>query len=115
MNKVLPGACRVADPSGTTYYPSAGSWRVLGAVEALITGTPPAFTGAGSGTTSFYAFGGTMVAMRTAATATLTYLRGGHPSTLLRAGLGSTSLTANASGQKVSEQRYKPGACPERQ
>ena len=48
-----------------------------------------------------------MVAMRTTATATLTYLHGDH--------LGSVSLTTNASGQKVSEQRYKPGACPERQ
>jgi RHS repeat-associated protein len=41
-----------------------------------------------------------MVAMRTTATATLTYLHGDH--------LGSTSLTTNAGGQKVSEQRYKP-------
>ncbi len=123
MKKVLPGACRVADPSGTTYYPPAGSWRVLGAVEVLITGTTPAFAGAGSGTTSYYAIGGAMVAMRTAAMAALTYLHGDHPSASLRAGLGSVSLTTNASGQKVSEQPfgklragcYKPGACPERQ
>ena len=38
--------------------------------------------------------------------APLTYLHGDH--------LGSASLTTDASGQKVSEQRYKPGACPER-
>jgi RHS repeat-associated protein len=74
-----------SDPSGVTYY--------LGAVEVLITGTTLL-------TTSYYAFGGAMVAMRTTATATLTYLHGDH--------LGSTSLTTNASGQKVSEQRYKP-------
>jgi RHS repeat-associated protein len=74
-----------SDPSGTTYY--------LGAVEVLITGTTQV-------TTSYYAFGGAMVAMRTTATATLTYLHGDH--------LGSTSLTTNAGGQKVSEQRYKP-------
>ena len=73
------------DPSGATYY--------LGTVEVLITGTTQL-------TTSYYAFGGAMVAMRTTATATLTYLHGDH--------LGSTSLTTNASGQKVSEQRYKP-------
>jgi RHS repeat-associated protein len=73
------------DPSGTTLY--------LGVVEVLITGTTQV-------TTSYYAFGGAIVAMRTAATATLTYLHGDH--------LGSTSLTTNASGQKVSEQRYKP-------
>ena len=81
-----------SDPSGTTYY--------LGTIEVLITGTTQV-------TTSYYAFGGAMVAMRTAVTATLTYLYGDH--------LGSVSLTTNASGQKVSEQRYKPGACPERQ
>ena len=40
-------------------------------------------------------------------TRTLSYVHGDH--------LGSTSLTTNAAGQKVSEQRYKPGACPERQ
>ena len=74
-----------ADPSGTTYY--------LGTIEVLITGTTQV-------TTSYYAFGGVMVAMRTAATATLTYLHSDH--------LGSTSLTTNAAGQKVSEQRYKP-------
>ena len=85
MKKVLPRACRGADPSGTTYY--------LGVVEVLITGTTQV-------TTSYYAFGGAMVAMRTTATATLTYLHGDH--------LGSTSLTTNAAGQKVSEQRYKP-------
>ncbi len=62
-------------------------------VEVLFTGTTQV-------TTSYYAFGGAMVAMRTTATATLTYLHGDH--------LGSTSLTTNASGQKVSEQRYKP-------
>ncbi|MEO6062344.1 MAG: RHS repeat-associated core domain-containing protein, partial [Thermoflexales bacterium] len=73
------------DPSGTTYY--------LGAVEVLITGTTQL-------TTSYYAFGGAMVAMRATATATLTYLHGDH--------LGSVSLTTNAAGQKVSEQRYKP-------
>ncbi len=73
------------DPSGTTLY--------LGAVEVLITGTTQL-------TTSYYAFGGSMVAMRTAVTATLTYLHSDH--------LGSTSLTTNAAGQKVSEQRYKP-------
>ncbi|MEO7703750.1 MAG: RHS repeat-associated core domain-containing protein, partial [Thermoflexales bacterium] len=76
---------RKTDPSGTTYY--------LGAVEVLITGTTQL-------TTSYYAFGRAMVAMRTTATATLTYLHGDH--------LGSTSLTTNAAGQKVSEQRYKP-------
>jgi len=37
---------------------------------------------------------------RITVTATLTYLHGDH--------LGSVSLTTNASGQKVSEQRYKP-------
>jgi hypothetical protein len=64
-----------------------------------------------------------MVAMRTAAMAALTYLHGDHPSASLRAGLGSVSLTTNASGQKVSEQPfgklragcYKPGASLERQ
>ena len=59
----------------------------------LITGTTQV-------TTSYYAFVGAMVAMRTAATATLTYLHGDH--------LGSVSLTTNAAGHKVSEQRYKP-------
>lgn len=51
------------DPSGTTLY--------LGTVEVLITGTTQV-------TTSYYAFGGAMVAMRTTATATLTYLHGDH-------------------------------------
>jgi RHS repeat-associated protein len=74
-----------ADPSGTTYY--------LGTVEVLITGTTQV-------TTSYYAFGGAMVAMRTAETATLTYLHGDH--------LGSVSLTTDASGNVVSQQRYKP-------
>ncbi len=41
-----------------------------------------------------------MVELRITATATLTYLHGDN--------LGSVSLTTNAAGQKVSEQRYKP-------
>ena len=65
-----------------TLYPSAGSGQVLGAVDVLIIGTTQL-------TTSYYAFGGAMVAMRTAATATLTYLHSDH--------LGSVSLPTNAS------------------
>ena len=38
----------------------------------------------------------------------LSYLHGDHPSTSLRAGLGSTSLATDASGNVVSQQRYKP-------
>jgi len=38
------------------------------------------------------------------------YLLGDHPSPSLRTGLGSTSLTTDANGTKVSELRYKP--CP---
>jgi hypothetical protein len=72
-----------SDPSGTTYY--------VGMVEVLVTGTTQV-------TTSYYAFGRAMVAMRTTATATLTYLHGDH--------LGSASLATNASGQKVSEQPF---------
>ncbi len=41
-----------------------------------------------------------MVELRITATATLTYLHGDN--------LGSVSLTTNAAGQKLSEQRYKP-------
>ena len=56
------------------------------------------------GRKDYYSFGGAVVAMKegvmSSATRTLTYLHGDH--------LGSTSLTTNASGQKVSEQRYKP-------
>ena len=52
-----------------------------------------------------------MVAMKegvmSSATRTLTYLHEDH--------LGSASLTTNISGTVVSQQRYKPGACPERQ
>jgi len=66
-------------------------------------------------TTSYYAFGGAMVAMRDGAGAPLVYLHGDQ--------LGSTALTTNASGQKVSEQPFdtlragccKPRACPKRQ
>ncbi|MFZ5882665.1 MAG: hypothetical protein ACOYYI_02675 [Chloroflexota bacterium] len=35
---------------------------------------------------------------------------GDHPSASLRASLGSTSLTTDSNGAKVSEMRYKP--CP---
>ncbi len=79
--------------------------RPVGLVKSVVTGmilatTTISYDGDGvrvkksdpSGTT-YYAFGGAMVAMRTAATATLTYLHGDHPSTSLRAGC------------------YKPGAC----
>ena len=63
------------------------------------------------GRRDYYSFGGAVVAMKDgvmqSVTRTLSYLHGDH--------LGSVSLTTNASGQKVSEQRYKPGACPERQ
>jgi len=56
------------------------------------------------GRRDYYSFGGTVVAMKdgvmNAAPRTLTYLHGDH--------LGSASLTTNANGQKVSEQRYKP-------
>ncbi|MBK8833867.1 MAG: hypothetical protein IPO29_03090 [Anaerolineae bacterium] len=56
------------------------------------------------GRRDYYSFGGAVVAMKdgvmSSATRTLTYLHGDH--------LGSASLTTNASGQKVSEQRYKP-------
>ena len=56
------------------------------------------------GRRDYYSFGGAVVAMKegvmSSATRTLTYLHGDH--------LGSTSLTTNAAGQKVSEQRYKP-------
>jgi YD repeat-containing protein len=52
----------------------------------------------------YYYAGSTRVAMRTGSTtnptAHLTYLLGDH--------LGSTSVTANSSGTKVSELRYKP-------
>jgi len=56
---------------------------------------------------TYYAFGGSRVAMRSAAGGPLTYLYGDHPS-FLRASLGSASLTADASGTKIAEQRYKP-------
>ena len=54
---------------------------------------------------SYYGFGGAMVALRAGpvlqpSPAPLSYIFGDH--------LGSSSLTTNASGQKVSEQRYKP-------
>ena len=56
------------------------------------------------GRRDYYSFAGAVVAMKegvmSSATRTLTYLHGDH--------LGSTSLTTNAAGQKVSEQRYKP-------
>jgi hypothetical protein len=56
------------------------------------------------GRRDYYSFGGVVVAMKegvmNSVTRTLTYLHGDH--------LGSTSLTTNAAGQKVSEQRYKP-------
>ena len=56
----------------------AGTWQVLYTSTLPVTaalyfnaslytpGSTPAFAGAGSGTTSYYAFGGVMVAMRTA-------------------------------------------------
>ena len=63
------------------------------------------------GRRDYYSFGGAVVAMKegvmNSVARTLSYLHGDH--------LGSVSPTTNASGQKVSEQRYKPGACPERQ
>ncbi|MEO7704191.1 MAG: PA14 domain-containing protein [Thermoflexales bacterium] len=49
---------------------------------------------------TYYLFGGSRVAMRTAAGGPLTYLYGDH--------LGSASLTADASGVNIAEQRYKP-------
>ncbi len=56
------------------------------------------------GRRDYYSFGGAVVAMKegvmASVTRTLSYLHGDH--------LGSASLTTNASGQKVSEQRYKP-------
>ncbi len=55
------------------------------------------------GRKDYYSFGGAIVAMKegvTSAPRTLSYIFGDH--------LGSASLTTNASGQKVSEQRYKP-------
>jgi RHS repeat-associated protein len=51
--------------------------------------------------------GGTPMAMRTG-TGDPNYLLGDHPSTSLRTGLGSTSITANSSGAFVSEVRYLP-------
>ncbi|NWG33748.1 MAG: hypothetical protein HXY42_04855 [Chloroflexi bacterium] len=41
---------------------------------------------------------------------TVEYFLGDHPSPPLRTSLGSTSLTTDANGAKVSEMRYKP--CP---
>jgi hypothetical protein len=56
------------------------------------------------GRRDYYSFGGAIVAVKEGVISTaprvLTYLHGDH--------LESTSLTTNASGQKVSEQRYKP-------
>lgn len=56
------------------------------------------------GRRDYYSFGGAVVAVKegviSTAPRTLSYPHGDH--------LGSTSLTTNASGQKVSEQRYKP-------
>ncbi len=44
--------------------------------------------------------------------AALVYLHGDHPSTSLGAGLGSASLATSMTGMVLSQQRYKPGACP---
>ncbi len=67
-------------------------------------GHPRSFDFAQDGRRDYYSFGGAVVAMKegvmNAAPRTLSYVHGDH--------LGSASLTPNASGQKVSEQRYKP-------
>jgi RHS repeat-associated protein len=59
----------------------------------------------GSTTTKYYYAGGQRIAMRQGTT--LYYLLGDHPSTSLRAGLGSTSITTDAGGNKIAELRYK--------
>ena len=77
-------------------------WRTGGALEVV-----PVAAIHARGRRDYYSFGAAVVAMKdgvmNAAPCTLSYLRGDHPSTLLRTGLGSVSLTTNKSGQKVSE------------
>jgi RHS repeat-associated protein len=63
----------------------------------------PAWALRARGRKDYYSFAGAVVAMKegvTSAPRALYYLHGDH--------LGSISLTTDASGQKVSEQRYKP-------
>jgi RHS repeat-associated protein len=72
-------------------------------VKSTINGVTTLFVGAhyevqGTTITKYYFAGPQRIAMR--ANGTLTYLLGDH--------LGSTSIVTNASGAKISEQRYKP-------
>ena len=54
---------------------------------------------------NYYA-GSVRVAMRD--NGTLYFLLSDHPSTALRRALGSTSLTLDSSGNRITELRYKP-------
>ena len=67
--------------------------------------------GTGQTVTKYYFAGGSRIAMRKYTipqSMTLEYFLGDHPSTTLRTSLGSTSITTDNTGAKVSEMRYEP-------
>lgn len=59
-------------------------------------------------TTKYYLFGSQRVAMRVLADngRAVYYLHGDHPSTRLRTGLGSVSMSTNALGESESQARF---------
>jgi RHS repeat-associated protein len=90
----------VTGPSMSAAFTYDGDGRQ---VKSIINGVTTLFVGAhyevqGTTITKYYFAGSQRIAMR--ANGTLTYLLGDH--------LGSTSIVTNASGAKISEQRYKP-------
>jgi RHS repeat-associated protein len=90
----------VTGPSMSAAFVYDGDGRQ---VKSIINGVTTLFVGAhyevqGATITKYYFAGSQRIAMR--ANGTLTYLLGDH--------LGSTSIVTNASGAKISEQRYKP-------
>jgi RHS repeat-associated protein len=85
-------------------------------VKQTINGVTTYFVGGyyeltGSTVTKYYFAGATRVAMRKYTipqSMSVEYVLGDHPSPPLRTSLGSTSITTDANGTKVSEMRYKP-------
>ena len=72
---------------------------IVGGATTAYIGSYFEWTGSASTMVKYYYAGATRVAMRTGSS-TLNYLLGDH--------LGSTAITADASGNKVAEMRYMP-------
>jgi hypothetical protein len=78
----------------------------VGGTTTLYIGAHFEWTGSTNSMVKYYYAGATRVAMRTG-TSTLRYLFSDHPSTALGTSLGSTSITTDASGNRIAELRTK--------